>query len=561
MGIAFRRYTRATSWLFSLAVLMICATGCRAQQRSTNIQTIDGRKYYIHKVEKQQSMYGICRLYNVTQEELIRENPTLKEGVKTGMELRVPFNPAQKEAAQSGPDTSKYQVHKVEKGETVYSISRKYNLTDRQLAAFNPGIENGVKEGQLVIVGEKKKKNREREKPPVVTVKDKPQGVVVDSSLFLPMHRPSRQLYNVALMLPFKLDEAAALDVTSLVRSNADFPAIPTLATDFYLGFRKAVDSLASKDFSVKIALYDIDEKDTARLNKVVNDPRFSNNDMIFGPLYASGFRSAAKRAAELRIPMISPITQQNKILFNNIYVSKTNPSQFTLLETLADYCVDSLLAQNVNFIVALSDRDKREAVFVQAFRKYFNDRLTQVNRLADSAKTAKGIAGVRLHYKPGVKNVVLLFTYSQVIVVDFITQLAVFAETEKKDLTLCGWESLTEMENLDQEYLNQLHYTFAYQFNTTNLSAYRKLNEEYKSKMETYPGEYFYLGFDIGLYYLKQLKEQGPDFVYRLDELPLETGYMRFRFSRPDKLTGYDNRGVYIFRYSDYELRRTGWK
>jgi hypothetical protein len=93
------------------------------------------------------------------------------------------------------------------------------------------------------------------------------------------------------------------------------------------------------------------------------------------------------------------------------------------------------------------------------------------------------------------------------------------------------------------------------------NTASYRPLNEEYLKKLETTPDEYFYIGFDVAYYYLKNLKEAGPDFIHNLDKLPLETNYMRFKYSRPDNTTGFDNRGVYIFRYQDYHIQKTGWK
>ena len=62
-------------------------------------------------------------------------------------------------------------------------------------------------------------------------------------------------------------------------------------------------------------------------------------------------------------------------------------------------------------------------------------------------------------------------------------------------------------------------------------------------------------------MYYLTQLRERGPDFVHQLDKLPMETNYMRFRFTRPDRQTGFDNRGLFIFKYKNYQISSTGWK
>jgi hypothetical protein len=165
----------------------------------------------------------------------------------------------------------------------------------------------------------------------------------------------------------------------------------------------------------------------------------------------------------------------------------------------------------------------------------------------------------VQSAYVPDVKNIIVTLSNNQVFIADFTTQLALFAD--EKDIVLCGWESLSNMDNLDQEYLNQLHFTFPHQFNITNTEAYHRVTHDYKQKMETSPSEFFYIGFDVAFFYLKNLKEKGPDFIYSLDQQPSETSYMRFKFARPDNLTGFDNRGVFIFRYDNYRLQKTGWK
>jgi hypothetical protein len=161
--------------------------------------------------------------------------------------------------------------------------------------------------------------------------------------------------------------------------------------------------------------------------------------------------------------------------------------------------------------------------------------------------------------FKPNVKNIVVTLSSNQVFLADFTTQLSM--TSDKRDVTLCGWESLTETENIDQEYLNQLNYTFPYQFNLTNLAAYNAITKAYLDQQQTPPGEYFYMGFDIAYYYLMNLKNNGPDFVYNLNTFPFEGNYMRFKYARPDFTTGFDNRGAYIFKYSDYHLQKTGWK
>jgi peptidoglycan endopeptidase LytF len=560
-----------TCFFFFVFCLLSFATS--AQTKSSNVQTIEGKKFYIHKVEKGQSLYAVSKLYAVTLEELYVINPELKSGVKAGQEIKVPYagatpaSAAGSNSTASQPDTARYLTYRITKGETVYSITRKFNLSEKQLITYNPSLAEGLKEGQLIVVGEKGKrkhalKETKDNKQTAVPKENKslPPPAAIDSSLLKPVSKPKKPAYNVALILPFKLEQTLNTDLSMLVKTGGNFPAVPALAVDFYLGFKRAVDSLAGPGFEINLQLYDVDE-DSSKLIRLINDPKFKDFDFIFGPLYANGFKSIAKKAKELHIPIVSPITQQNKFLFNNMYISKTNPSQFTLLEGLADYCIDSLVKNNANMLLmAASDKDKKEMSFVSAFKKYYNERQRALGKPAkDTVRVVKGLAGLKAAYRPDVKNIVVSLSSNQVIIADFTTQLALFAV--KKDIVLCGWENTSSNEHIDQEYLNQLGYTFPHQYNMLNTGSYSPLVDGYRQIQETSPSDYYFMGFDIALYYLKNLKDQGPDFVHNLANLPMETNYMRFKFTRPDMLTGFDNRGMYIFKYNNYQLQKTGWK
>jgi LysM repeat protein/ABC-type branched-subunit amino acid transport system substrate-binding protein len=544
---------------------------CVAQNKSTTIQSVDGKKFYIHKIEKGQSLYGVSKLYNVELDQLYNINPELKTGAKAGQEIKIPYSGTLIAVAvitsTSLPiDTSKYVTYKISKGETIYSLSKKFNLTEKKLIKYNPMLDQGLKEGQLIVIGDKIKQKQikpELKKEPkqaATIVKEKPV-VIVDSSLLKPTPKPKKNKYTIALILPFRLDQTLSLDVNALVKADGRFPAVPALAVDFYLGFKRAIDSLTSKDFEVQLALFDIDDKDSTKLVQLVNDKQFKDFDLIFGPWYANGFKYVAKKAKELRIPIVSPITQENKILFNNNYVSKTNPSKYTLIESLADYCADSLATEKTSiFLMAASEKDKKELAFVNDFKKYYNEKQKQSSKIIkDTVRIVKGLAGLKAAYKAGEKNIVVLLTSNHVFIADFTTQLALFGD--KKDITLCGWESTSKNDYVDQEYLNQLNYTFPNQFNLNNTEIYHRLIAGYDEQQGTYPSEYYFVGFDVALYYLTNLRDLGPDFVDRLNNLSLESNFQRFKYSRPDNNTGFDNRGVYIFKYNNYQLQKTGWK
>jgi LysM repeat protein/ABC-type branched-subunit amino acid transport system substrate-binding protein len=541
---------KKTTYFKFITMILLCIASFAsiAQEKSNEIRTISGKKYYIHKVEKGQSLYAISKIYNTDINVILAENDEAIDGLKNGQELKIPVSGAATtvQPIQGSPiDTIRYGYHKVQKKETIYAICKQYNITDKQLEQWNPFIvSTGIKAGQLLIVAEKKK----AVSTPTVLVMDTIKSI----------SRPKKNQYTIGLLLPFKITESELIEVSNLIQSKSNFPQVQSLAVDFLMGFNKAVDSLKSQDFQVKIVLYDVDDKDSSKLETICKSNDFKNLDLIIGPAYPSGFKSVSSYAKSYSIPVVSPFTQQSKILFENNIASKINPSQFTMIESLADYCVDSLKSMASVFVVnngAIKDQQ-----YVKAFKVCYNDHLKELNfPVKDSVIEVRGMAGAKTNYVPGKKNVYVLFSNNQVYLTDFITQLAVFAD--KKDILLAGWQNATLQESIDQDYLNRLSYTFPAQSNLNNVKAYSNLIRYYQTEMSSDPSDYFFQGFDVGQYYLQNLKNTGPDFVKQLDKLPGEGNFLRFKFFRPDESTGFENKGVYIFKYNNYQLYRTGWK
>lgn len=582
-----------------------------SQTKSTDIRTINGKKYYIHKVEKGQSLYAIAKIYNMDVNSILAENDEAIDGLKPGQDLKVPMESLIQKPAI---DTNKYVYHRVKKGETVYAITKKYTIDEKKLAAWNPALSAGLKEGDFVIVGEKKRsavpltkvavkdtmlytvatgetaygltrrfnmtqeefyrwnpgsqagvKTGQVVKIPKTTLTpvaqlgtENPQAPSQPTVALTQGSRPKKTSYTIGLFLPFKLAESDQIDLDALVHSKSGFPATQALALDFYTGFKKAVDSLQAKDFEITLNIYDLQERDSAKVQSICRSEEFKSLDMIFGPLYPGAFKTVSSYAGPLGIPTISPLTQQNKILFKNPLSSKITPSQFTMIEGLADYCIDSLMTGSKVILVNTTVKDQ---AYVKAFKERYNSELLRIGKtLRDSITEVKGLAGIKSAYTAGRKNVVVLLTNNQVYLQDVITQLYVFSN--KKDIVLLGFSNVANIDNLDQDYLNDLHFTFA---SSTGLnckdSLQHNLAKYYQNLYTTDPSDYFFQGFDVAMYYLTHLRTQGPVFINSLDRFPAQGLSTGFEFYRPDEETGFENRAVFIYKYSDYKLQKLGWK
>ena len=133
------------SWLLTL--LLICAVSSMSAQE---IVVIDGAKYAIHDVAKGETLYSLARRYGVTVDEIKGANAALAEGLKAGQRIKIPVKV--EESAPQSVATPQVRVHKVMKGETLYSLAKMNGLSVEELQAANPHIRKGLKAGQLIDI-------------------------------------------------------------------------------------------------------------------------------------------------------------------------------------------------------------------------------------------------------------------------------------------------------------------------------------------------------------------------------------------------------------------------
>ena len=108
----------------------------------------NGKEYYLYEVQESEGFMAIGRKFGVAYKDIIDANAeSTKEGLKVGQILRIPV--------VEGRNTSKEEIksddfvyHKVDTGETVFFISRKYDVSIRDIVSNNPGSDKVLSIGQ-----------------------------------------------------------------------------------------------------------------------------------------------------------------------------------------------------------------------------------------------------------------------------------------------------------------------------------------------------------------------------------------------------------------------------
>lgn len=101
-----------------------------------------------HIVTQGETIYRISLNYGVTIDDIYRLNPSSKEGIKVGQRLIIPSPHQTKKSKVDNNPT----YHKVESGETLYSISRRYAVSVDAILGANPSITSADKLSQGVII-------------------------------------------------------------------------------------------------------------------------------------------------------------------------------------------------------------------------------------------------------------------------------------------------------------------------------------------------------------------------------------------------------------------------
>ena len=108
-----------------------------------------------HRVKKRETIFGISQMYNITEDELKKYNPTLYASpLQKKMDLRIPKYRAPK-LEEVGINEDNFEKYIVAPKETRWSIAHKYGITIDSMLVLNPGLSksnNYLSEGYELLM-------------------------------------------------------------------------------------------------------------------------------------------------------------------------------------------------------------------------------------------------------------------------------------------------------------------------------------------------------------------------------------------------------------------------
>jgi len=119
---------------------------------SLRLETINGKQFIIHQIDPKETLYSISRRYNVPITAILEANPAADGGLATGQLLKVPYvSKGIRAQALPGGD----RIHTVVPKETLYSISRLYDVSVEDIKLWNNLKDNALSTGQQLTIKRK----------------------------------------------------------------------------------------------------------------------------------------------------------------------------------------------------------------------------------------------------------------------------------------------------------------------------------------------------------------------------------------------------------------------
>lgn len=489
-----------------------------------------------HTVGRKETLYGISRKYRVSIDSLKMFNPGLSENLSEGQQIRIPSS-----------TSSSYITHTANRGERTSQLAMNYQVTEDALRDANPGIGNKLKPDEKVKIPIEKRLPKEQHQSKSDQNESHHIAASENENPICPAeYKFLSKEFNVALMIPFALDEA---DTSAFrLRKASAMKELPFFRfIQFYEGCLLALDTLKQHGLKINFHVYDASRK-TDKTQKMLNRPEMAKMDLIISIAYSRNFELISEFCQARNIPLVNAISKRPEITRNSPVVFKILPDEEGQTEAIAEYIAS--LSSKTNVIIVRGNKYQFGPVC---------DRLREsIPRLSDSKIRVTylndSISLIRNRIKPGYNNVLICVSDNQAWVMDLVRNLSARQDTGR--LMIIGIPSWSEMNNLDSKGIMKLnvHFLKAEIPDEESLLTQwfiKRFHESYFSE----PDELAHRGFDVTFYFMSALLRFGNDFNSCIENLNINATQTRYKFTR-NSPHGYENRFWNIYRYDNYKTR-----
>ena len=598
--------------------------GAQAQDggtKSESVVTILGESFYVHNVQSGETIYGLTRLYNVTEEELTTANPQLLGGLQAGQVLKIPVrgevNRRGEEIQLNARQIRRtFTTHTVNQAETVTSIAKRYNIAVNTLIEDNKGLDpNRISIGQtlyirrdgmgetsaaeidrqmgnyaealsslsdnfdhyLVAQGETLYSLSRQYNVPVDVIQrynteELKDGLKAGSIIRIPVEKSAmqtpqqqdrqddRRLFPGTAQQPGEPEwegetSLKNIDIQATLKVVAMLPLRVNGANNasylqFYQGVLMALGELKRVGMEVKLDLYNT-ARSESEVRSLLRNREVEEADLIIGPIYDETFSVVADFARRRGIPVVSPLApvgNEGNPLVYQVYQPEETKNDKLRGELAGD--------RNVIVVSASGDNDTAFEREVSALAPNPTHRINYTTGVAFAGQVEKLLSRDK-------ENVFIVLAGNGNSVNGILSAISsvknniVATSRSNPQVKVIGTSRWADYTAIDKNLLFKLNtmYVVRYHADRTNERVFN-FDKKYIVSFSAFPTSYSYRGYDVTKLFVANLKLYGDRFPAYINDgavLLLESPY---RFEQTGRNGKYVNNEWTLVHYkSDYSI------
>ncbi len=575
-----------------ISVLCLCLCGMQHLHAQNNRQTgnqssieiilVNGKQYYRYTVQPKETIYGLSKRFNVTQEELLAMNPFLNEGLKIGQQLTIPLRttatsnetqfPTTKLATEGIPPTdnsSQADINAVEprdaetsedmeeegdfyhtdnqqiytvvkRKEKLSDIARKFEVDIQTIRQLNPRIPNSLRKGSVVILPNKeierlteeirhKQQEVDTARDSVRTLLDRIQHLMAQEEDNTPKNSVS-----TALLLPFMIGDTTGISTERYV--------------EFYEGILLAADTLKKSGISVHIEAYDIGNT-LYRTQQCLKKNDLTKHDFIIAAANADQIPYLSEWSKENRIKLILPFSSRIAETQNNPYIYQVNAPQNMVNETVL--CLDTAkyAGKNILLIRTHNEQNDEKGQLFKAVRRQMIDHKIPFHEMIEYEGDDDFQDSIPTRLSNTRPNLVIPCASSMAEanrIISMIGSVVNFLPSSYK-VELWGYPEWIALNKSNLPVLHNLNTTiYGSYFADFSQDHVRQFQIDYslhfgKDMLNTYP-RYAMMAYDIMVHFSEMATRQN---------FPIRALQHEMNFRQTDPESGWYNRTVYLIHFN----------
>ena len=542
-------------------------------------------------LQPKQTIYGITKQYQISEAELRKLNPNLDSQMKIGNEIILPSQNIKKYGGNEAVATKIEEVktdipvektpenkttaedsYEIQAKDNYYKLTRKFNLSQDELFALNPGLEaKGLKPGETIKISGKKSVETPSKTTTTATQNTSNNTYTTISSAndfvtytvvngdtvfgilnkfgvsldeLLTLNPTLSQGLKAGMVLKIKKLDAAyikksgdALNVVLMLPFgfNTNDSKYRTLSADFLSGAKLAIERNVARGQKLDIKV--IDAGNEGSFKNSLTQINADNTDLIIGPFFKSSVLQVLDYLKGNKIPVVAPFANSDDLLkFDNLILVETNVMVYAdrIVKEVKDVFSDQKI-----YIVADADQTKANYLKTNLEKELKNPNVVILKSAQDIQLDKNMMTG------QNAPVISILAADNDAIGEGFANRLIELAKEEKNLKSFSMYYS--PIFDKKQDELGQANLVFLMDRKINTDGDFEKeILADYKKKYCKTPSKYSIIGFDIVNDMLSRENNKGEIFK-QITKVQTQLA-TKFEFEKT-KTGAYVNKGYRVVR------------